>query len=117
MVEHISVPGARPYSVGSKAYLARWNSVHKQVFQKREDLAEFVSQALMQRKIVGWYQGRSEFGPRALGNRSILIRPDCVDTAARLSRYVKKRAGFRPYALSMTYECAQKVLECKRGLC
>lgn len=55
----------------------------------------------MRGQIVGWVQGRSEIGPRALGNRSILIRPDDKALAVRLSKRVKERAALRPYAFSV----------------
>lgn len=62
-------------------------------------------------QIIGWYQGRAEFGPRALGNRSILIRPDDIELALRLSRSVKDRALFRPYAFSIAGEDALRALK------
>ena len=65
----------------------------------------------MDRQIVGWYQGRAEIGPRALGNRSIVVRPDDTVLATRLSRLVKERAAFRPYALSVRTEDAARVLD------
>ena len=113
MVDSVSVAHAKPYSIASQESLAKWNRVTRVHYADRfSDLCETVSQALIERKIVGWYQGSSEFGPRALGNRSILVRPDCLQTAERLSKYVKKRAGFRPYALSMTDQTALKILDC-----
>ncbi len=74
-------------------------------------LSADVAHRLMGRQIVGWFQGRAELGPRALGNRSILIRPDDRALAARLSRHVKDRASFRPYALSMQAEAAAEILD------
>jgi carbamoyltransferase len=49
-------------------------------------------------KIIGWFQGGSEWGPRALGNRSILADPRSAETKRRLDESVKKREPFRPYA-------------------
>ncbi len=57
-------------------------------------------------RIVGWFQGRFEFGPRALGCRSLLAHPGRADTALKLSTRVKARAPFRPYAFSITEEHA-----------
>lgn len=74
-------------------------------------LCEDVTRRLMGRQIVGWYQGRAEIGPRALGNRSIVVRPDDRELATRLSRHVKDRAPFRPYALSIRAEDAGSMLE------
>lgn len=75
-----------------------------------EELAVKTSQELLEGKIVGWFQGPLELGPRALGQRSILIRPDSIDLAKRLSNEVKIRAEFRPYALSMTPKGAEEIL-------
>lgn len=61
-------------------------------------------------RVVGWFQGRFEVGPRALGARSILVEPDRVALATRVSREVKFRAPFRPYALSIAEEDARRVL-------
>lgn len=80
-------------------------------FDKLDELYADVADRLMDRRIVGWYQGRSELGPRALGNRSILIRPDDLELATRLSRHVKDRAPFRPYAFSIAEADAPRVLD------
>jgi carbamoyltransferase len=60
-------------------------------------------------RVVGWHQGRFENGPRALGNRSILLDPSNLEAAGRLSRHVKARAPFRPYALSVAEEDAHRL--------
>lgn len=57
---------------------------------------------------VGWFQGRSEFGPRALGNRSILANPIDPATKDRLNGRVKRREPFRPYAAAVPVERAQE---------
>ena len=82
-----------------------------QTFDDPAALCAEVARRLMGRQIVGWYQGRAELGPRALGNRSILVRPDDTVLAARLSQHVKDRAAFRPYALSLQFEAAARVLD------
>lgn len=63
-----------------------------------------VAERIVAGRIVGWFQGGAELGPRALGNRSIVIRPDDRELASRLSKHVKDRARFRPYALSLRAE-------------
>ncbi len=55
--------------------------------------------------IIGWYQGRMEIGPRALGNRSILADPTVKDMKARLNAEVKHREAFRPFAPAVPREC------------
>lgn len=58
-------------------------------------------------QVLGWFQGRMEFGPRALGNRSILADPRRPDMKDRVNRAVKKREEFRPFAPSVTAEAAE----------
>lgn len=57
-------------------------------------------------KVVGWFQGRMEFGPRALGNRSILGDPRVTDMRDRINLKIKFREGFRPFAPSVKAERA-----------
>lgn len=85
-----------------------------EVFDDLDALVAAVVERLRDRRIVGWARGRAELGPRALGNRSILIRPDDIDLALRLSRKVKDRALFRPYAFSIAEEDAPTVLAVER---
>src|SRR5207249_10735376 len=60
--------------------------------------------ALVARKAIGWFQGRMEFGPRALGSRSILGDPRAPDMQKRLNLKIKYRESFRPFAPSVRYE-------------
>jgi carbamoyltransferase len=62
-----------------------------------EEVLNYAATSLQNNKIIGWYQGKSEFGPRALGNRSILANP-CYDNKQHLNTKVKKREEWRPYA-------------------
>ena len=62
------------------------------------DLAKYIAEKISQNKIVGWFQGKMEFGPRALGNRSILANPCNPDMRGLLNSKVKKRDSFMPYA-------------------
>jgi len=73
---------------------------------EEEALLEAVVDALAAGKVVGWFQGRMEFGPRALGNRSILADPRAPDMQRRLNLAIKKREGFRPFAPSVPEERA-----------
>ena len=59
---------------------------------------EVAADLIAKKKVLGWFQGRSEFGPRALGNRSILANPASPDTKYILDNYVKRRDRYRPYA-------------------
>jgi len=69
-------------------------------YARSADIADTTAQAIADGKIVGWYQGRMEAGPRALGNRSILADPRGKDTKDRLNAKVKHRESFRPFAPS-----------------
>lgn len=76
------------------------------VFEDTTEKHRYLSKALADGAILGWVSGPAEFGPRALGARSILCDPSNIETAERLSTKVKFRAAFRPYALSVTEEDA-----------
>lgn len=66
------------------------------------------AELLRQGKIIGWFQGRLEFGPRALGNRSILANPCLPEMKDVLNRRVKFREGFRPFApIVLEEKCGQ----------
>jgi carbamoyltransferase len=69
-------------------------------------LVERVAGALAGGAVVGWFQGRFEWGPRALGNRSILADPRSPEMKERINRKVKFREVFRPFAPAMLDECA-----------
>jgi carbamoyltransferase len=75
-------------------------------WERPADLLERTVSLLEAGKVVGWFQGRMEFGPRALGNRSILADPRRSDMKDRVNRAVKKREEFRPFAPSVTAEAA-----------
>lgn len=65
---------------------------------ERPHLLDTAAQALAQGKIMGWFQGREEWGPRALGNRSILCHPGWPGMKATLNARIKNREPFRPFA-------------------
>jgi len=69
-----------------------------------QTLISMVADQLSQGKIIGWFQGRMEWGPRALGNRSILGDPRKEDMQKRLNLKIKLREGFRPFAPSVLSE-------------
>jgi carbamoyltransferase len=69
-----------------------------------EDLIGRTVEAIAQGKIVGWFQGRMEFGPRALGNRSILADPRRKDMKEILNSRIKYREPFRPFCPSILSE-------------
>src|SRR5215475_316125 len=68
------------------------------------DVIEDTAELLAQGKVIGWFQGRSELGPRALGQRSILCDPRCADRKEILNLRVKHRESFRPFAPAILLE-------------
>jgi carbamoyltransferase len=71
-----------------------------------DDIEEAVADALAEGKVVGWFRGRMEFGPRALGNRSILADPRRADMRDVVNQRVKHREEFRPFAPAALAEWA-----------
>ncbi|HPS12938.1 MAG TPA: carbamoyltransferase [Prolixibacteraceae bacterium] len=82
-----------------RAYEAVYSS-----FDRFEDLADHVARLLADGKVVGWFQGRMEFGPRALGNRSILGDARNKEMQKKLNVKIKYRESFRPFAPSVLAE-------------
>ena len=78
---------------------------------KLNDVAATTSELLANGKIIGWFQGRMEFGPRALGHRSILADPRDPEMNAKVNNAVKFREWWRPFAPSMLKEVAGEYLE------
>ena len=77
----------------------------------QEDIAGAVAARLARGQVVGWFQGRMEFGPRALGNRSILGDPRDAAMKDRINAKVKRREPFRPFAPSVLEEEASAYFE------
>lgn len=77
-------------------------------WEKPNDLTKTVADRLAQGDVVGWFQGRSEIGPRALGNRSILCDPRRAENKDRLNEKVKYRESFRPFAPAVLAEHAEE---------
>lgn len=80
-------------------------------FAELEDPAQTAAQLLAKGYILGWYQGRSEFGPRALGNRSILADPRSPDAKDIVNAKIKFREEFRPFAPAVLAEDADKYFD------
>ena len=68
---------------------------------------EKVSNKLVEGGIIGWFQGRTEFGPRALGHRSIIVDPRRSDAKDLLNDKIKRRESFRPFAPSILKEAVE----------
>ena len=88
----------------SEKEIQSMNKKLKAVFKQYNhfsELTEFVASKLNVGHVVGWFQGRMEFGPRALGNRSIIGDPRNHDMQKKLNLKIKYREGFRPFAPSV----------------
>jgi carbamoyltransferase len=79
------------------------NAVYKR-YESYEELAQHTAALLADGNVVGWFQGKMEFGPRALGNRSILADAGNVEMQKKLNLKIKYREGFRPFAPSVLVE-------------
>src|SRR5436190_1729186 len=77
-----------------------------------EPLFAEVAQLLLRDKIVAWFQGRTEFGHRALGNRSILASPFSEYVIENVNQYIKHREDFHPFAFSAPAETVSKFFDC-----
>ena len=76
-----------------------------------ERICQYVAGELANGKVVAWVQGRAEFGPRALGNRSILADPRNADMKGKINAIVKFRESFRPFAPSVLDEYGERYFE------
>jgi carbamoyltransferase len=79
-----------------------------------DELAKLVATRLAEGKVIGWFQGRMEYGPRALGNRSILGDSRNPEMQKKLNLKIKYREGFRPFAPSVLEEDIQTYFELDR---
>lgn len=79
-------------------------------YRQIKDLARMAANLILDGEIILWYQGRMELGPRALGNRSILARPDDRQIKDRLNLVLKKRVWYQPFCPSILMEDASSLL-------
>jgi carbamoyltransferase len=79
--------------------------------QKVHDICHRTARLIADGSVIGWVQGRSEFGPRALGNRSIIADPRPAENKSIINAMVKKREAFRPFAPSVLEEYAEEFFE------
>ncbi len=80
-------------------------------FNNRGELSKTVATHIANGNVIGWFQGRMEFGPRALGNRSILADPRNPEMQKKLNLKIKYREGFRPFAPAILAEDVQNYFE------
>ena len=85
----------------------------KYTYLDDKNLFSFVAESLSQKKAIGWFRGRSEFGPRALGNRSIIADPRDFEMQKNLNLKIKFRESFRPFAPSILREDLERYFDLK----
>lgn len=84
-------------------------------YRRSANIEEETAGLLVSDKVVGWFQGRMEFGPRALGNRSILGNPAIRGTSDRINEMVKFREKWRPFCPSILEEYAEDIIGIKKA--
>jgi carbamoyltransferase len=99
------------YSAGEvSAFLTESNIAHEHI-EDDEKLLDRVVDSLIRGKVIGWHQGRFEWGPRALGNRSILADPRNPEMKDIVNAKIKFREPYRPFAPSVLAECAESYFD------
>ena len=94
-----------------KAVLDNCKIIYKYPSGEQQLFAE-AAHILSRNKIVAWFQGRTEFGHRALGNRSILASPFSEYVIENVNQYIKHREDFHPFAFSVPAEVVSRLFEC-----
>lgn len=93
-----------------EGFLTKYDIPFKKI-EDDEEFYEYVAQALVDGKVCGWYRGRFEWGPRALGSRSIIADPRKPEMKEKLNATIKFREAFRPFAPSVLAERADEFFE------
>ena len=102
----------RPYTDAEVSNATSKFLVRIQTTQTQSDnIAKDTAKLLADQKVIGWFQDRSEFGPRALGNRSLIADPRKPEMKDILNSRVKHRQPFRPFAPIVLYERAKEIFE------
>ena len=107
--KHQAYTGAKFDNEAIKAILVGRNIEFEEL--QDAELMDTVTDCLIGGGVVGWFQGRAEFGPRALGNRSILVDPRRADAKDILNAKIKRRESFRPFAPSILAEFVSDYFE------
>ncbi len=85
----------------SKVEIEKILKDHKLVYKESKNICKDVAKLIKKGKIIGWFQGRSELGPRSLGARSVIADPRKLTNKAKINQFLKKRDWFMPYAPSI----------------
>lgn len=92
-------------------HFIKFGGMNSYVSYHQDDIYQKTAELLSKGKIVGWIQGRAEFGPRALGNRSILADPRFKECKDNINKKVKFREEFRPFAPAILHEYGEQYFE------
>lgn len=85
-------------------------------YEKLDNIEQKAAELIHRGKVIGWFQGRDEFGPRALGNRSILASPLIKGMNDEVNRKIKFRESFRPFCPSVLEEDSSQYFEGKQSI-
>ncbi len=106
----------RSYTPGEVSAFLKENRIQYQEIENDDQLFDRVVECLLQEKVVGWHQGRFEWGPRALGNRSILADPRNPEMKDIVNAKIKFREPYRPFAPSVLAECAEAYFDMPQAM-
>ena len=96
--------------------LARYRKERRISYEEVSDIAAYSADLMVERnEIILWFQGRMEYGPRALGNRSVLALPNTNKSRNTINLIIKKRPYYQPFASTILEEDAKKMLDPCRG--
>ena len=105
----------RSYGASEITTFLQSNKIPYHLIEQEDQMLDQVVERLMGGKVIGWYQGRFEWGPRALGHRSIIADPRNPDMKDIVNSKIKFREPYRPFAPSVLAECAEKYFELPRA--
>ena len=101
----------KSYASSEIADFLSQNDIPFRQFTNEDQMLDVVAEQLIQGKVLGWFQGRFEWGPRALGNRSILADPRNPKMKDIVNTKIKFREPYRPFAPSVLSECAPRYFD------
>lgn len=104
------------FSQGEIRQFLQKNNINFSEFRNDNDMVKSVAALIHDNNVVGWFQGRMEWGPRALGSRSILANPCNPDAQELLNEKVKHREKFRPFAPVVCEDDALEYFECDQPI-
>lgn len=108
-MDHVYLGRLCPTEDVCRTVLESWSDLV--CFHHAENVIEEAAAMIAAGDIIGWFQGAAEFGPRALGNRSILADPRPAENKERINRCIKNREGFRPFAPSVLQDAVGSIFE------